>query len=337
MSISIRKSFLLIAISIALLLTMALPAAAQSRSIKGKVTDTDGNPIPDAKIIIQGTDIARSLETKTNKKGEYMYLLGLQVATYRVIARKEGYQPDYKENIRPELGEEAEVDFTLTKGEDYKLPFEMTPEEIQKYKEQLEEQKKKMKFSSAVREHFNAGVEFSNNGMHAEALDEFKKAYELDPEQPAILGRMADAYAQLGQDDEALANYKKAIELSPEDPNLYTNMGVVLSKMGKTAESQEAFKKAAEMNPGSAAKNYYNLGVTMVNNGDTAGAAQAFKQALEADPGYAEAYYQLGMALSGNQNTIPDAIEALKKYTEMGKKPEQIEIAKQIIAALEGQ
>jgi tetratricopeptide (TPR) repeat protein len=337
MSTSTRNVFLATALSIALLLTLALPAAAQSRSIKGKVTDDKGQPIADVQIIIEGTDIARVLNTKTNKNGEYLYLLGLQVATYRVIARKKGYQPDYKENIRPELGEESEVDFTLVPGEDYKLPFEMTPEEIQKYKEQLEQQQKRMKFSAAVRNHFNAGVELSDKGMYTEALEEFKQAYELDPEQPAVIGRIADAYSQLGNNDEALANYKKAVELSPDDPNLYTNMGVVLSKMGKTAESQEAFTKAAEMSPGSAAKNYYNLGVTMVNSGNMAEAVGAFKKALEADPGYSEAYYQLGMALSGNQDTIPDAIEALKKYTEIGQKPEQIEIAKQIIAALEAQ
>ncbi len=339
MNISTLKAFLLAVLSAALLLTLALPAAAQSRSIKGKVTDPDGKPIADAKIIIQGTDIARQLETKTNNRGEYMYLLGLQVATYRVIARKEGYQPEYEENIRPELGEEAEVNFTLVAGEDYKLPFEMTAEEIEEYKKQLEEQKKRMKFSAAVRNHFNAGVELSNQGLHAEALEEFKQAHELDSKQPAVIGRMADAHAQLGNDEEAVKNYQMAIDLSSDnpDPNLYTNMGVALSKLGKTAESQEAFKKAAEMNPGSAAQNYYNLGVTMINNGNMEGAVAAFKQALEADPGYSEAYYHLGMALSGSQDTIPDAIEALKKYTEIGDKPEQVEVAKQIIAALEGQ
>jgi tetratricopeptide (TPR) repeat protein len=337
MSISTRNVFLATALSFALLFTIALPAAAQNRAIKGKITDPDGQPIPDVQITIQGTDIARVLKTKTNDKGEYMYLLGMQVGTYRVIARKKGFQPDYKLNIRPEIGIEEEVDFTLAPGEDYKLPFEMTAEEMEKYREQLEAQKKRMKFSEAVKNHFNAGVELSEQGMYTEAIEEFKQAHELDREQPAIIARMADAYAQLGNNDEALANYQQAIELSPNDPNLYTNLGVVLSKMGKTDESQVAFKKAAEMSPGSAAKNYYNLGVTMVNNGNMAEAVEAFKKALEADPGYSEAYYQLGMALSGSQDTIPDAIEALKKYLDIGQKPEQIEIAKQIIAALEGQ
>lgn len=337
MSISKPRIFLPTAILAALLLTLALPVAAQNRAIKGKVTDLQGKPVADAQITIEGTDIARILHTKTDKKGEYMYILGLQVGTYRVVVRKEGYKPEYEEKIRPNMGEEAEVDFTLTPGKDFKLPFEMTDEEKKKYIEQYEKQQKRMKFSEAVKTHFNNGVGLSDQGMYDAALDEFKQAVELDPEQPAIFGRMADAYAHLDKNEEAVEYYKKAIALAPDDPNFLTNMGVVLSKMGKTDESQAAFKKAAEMNPDSAAKNYYNLGVTLVNSGNTAGAAEAFKQAVAADPKYAEAYYQLGMALSGNQDTIPAAIDALKKYLEIGGKPDQAEIAKQIIAALEKQ
>jgi superkiller protein 3 len=172
--------------------------------------------------------------------------------------------------------------------------------------------------------------------MYAEAIEEFNKALEKDPEQAVVIARVAEANLKLGKNEEALANYKKAIELNPNDPSLYTNMGVALSKMGKTAESQEAFKKAASMNPASAAQNYFNLGITLVNSGKSVEAAAAFKEAIAADPNYAEAYYQLGMSLSGKQDTIPAAIEALKKYIQIGQKPDQVEVAKQIIAALGG-
>ncbi len=137
MSISTRKVFLSTAISLALLLTLALPAAAQSRSIRGKVTDEKGQPVADAQITIQGTDIVRTLTTKTNKKGEYMYMLGLQIGTYRVIVRKAGYQPQYKENVRPQLQEEMVVDFKLVPGEDYKLQFEMTEAERERIREAI--------------------------------------------------------------------------------------------------------------------------------------------------------------------------------------------------------
>jgi tetratricopeptide (TPR) repeat protein len=336
MRISTRKVFLPAAFSAALLLALASPAAAQSRSIKGKVTDEKGQPIADAQITIQGTDIARTLSTKTNKKGEYMYILGMQTGTYRVIVRKAGYQPQYKENIRPQYQEEADVDFTLTPGEDYKLPFEMTDAEREEYLKKYKQQEERRQFSAEIKAHFENGIKLSDQGMYAEAIEEFNKALEKDPEQAVIIAHVADAELKLGKNEEALANYKKAIELSPNDPSLYTNMGVVLSKMGKTAESQEVFKKAASMNPASAAQNYYNLGITLVNSGNSAEAANAFKEAIAADPNYAEAYYQLGMSLSGSQDTIPAAIEALKKYIQIGKKPDQIDVAKQIIAALGG-
>jgi tetratricopeptide (TPR) repeat protein len=340
MSISTRKIFLPAAISLALLLTLALPAAAETRAIKGKVTDEKGQPVADAQITIMGTDIVRNLTAKTNKKGEYLYMLGLQVGTYRVIVRKAGYQPQSKANVSPQLGEEIDVDFTLVPGEDHKLPFEMTNEErnsINKQNQQQNEQMEKRKqFSAEIKAYFENGVKLSDQGMYAEAIEEFNKALEKVPGQSAIIVRIADAYLKLGKNEEAIANYKKAIELDPNNPSLYTNMGVALSKMGKTAESQEAFKKAAALNPAAAAQNFYNLGVTMVNSGKTEEAAEAFKQSIAADPSFAESYYPLGMALSGKQETIPAAIEALKKYVEIGKKPDQVEIAKQIIAALGG-
>jgi len=336
MSISARKVLLPTAISLALLLTLALPAAAQSRSIRGKVTDEKGEPVADAQITIQGMDIVRTLTTKTNKKGEYVYMLGLQLGTYRVIVRKPGYQPKYMENVRPQLNEEMVVDFKLVPGEGAKLEFEMTAEEKIEYEKQRQEQERRNKFSAEVRTYFENGVKLSDQGMHAEAIAEFNKALEKVPDLAVVIARVADSYMKLGKNEEALANYKKAIELAPNDPVLHTNMGVVLSNMGKTAESQEAFKKAAALNPAAAGQSFYNLGVTMVNSGKTAEAADAFKQAIAADPNHAESYYQLGMALSGKQETIPAAIEALKKYIEIGKKPDQVEVAKQIIAALGG-
>jgi tetratricopeptide (TPR) repeat protein len=336
MSISARKVLLPTAISIALLLTLALPAAAQSRSIRGKVTDEKGQPVADAQITIQGTDIVRTLTTKTNKKGEYIYMLGIQLGTYRVIVRKPGYQPKYKENVRPQLQEEMIVDFQIEPGEGAKLEFEMTAEEKKAYEKQLEEQEKRNKFSAEIKVDFENGVKLSDQGMYAEAIVEFNKALEKVPDLAVVVARVADSYLKLGKNEEALASFKKAIELAPNDPVLYTNMGVALSNLGKTVESQEAFKKAAALNPAGAGQSFYNLGVTLVNSGKTAEATEAFKQAIAADPNHAESYYQLGMALSGKQETIPAAIEALKKYIELGKKPDQVEVAKQIITALGG-
>jgi tetratricopeptide (TPR) repeat protein len=258
------------------------------------------------------------------------------VATYRVIVRKAGFKPDVKENIRPELGEAAEVNFQLTPGADYKLPFEMDEKEMAEYKKRYDEVQKKKQFSGEVQAAFKLGVQLTEEGKYDEALAEFNKALEKEPEQSAIYAAIGNVYAKSGKNEEALASYQKAITYSPNDPDLYTTAGITMNALGKTAEAQEAFKKAAALNPTAAGQSYYNLGVIFMNSGKTDEAAEAFKQSIAADPNFAESYYQLGMALSGKQATIPEAIEALKKYVTISQKPEQVEVAKQIIQALGG-
>jgi len=235
------------------------------------------------------------------------------------------------------MGEEVAADFQLSPGDaNQKLPFEMTDADRAEYQKKLEDQKKRQKFSAEVKARFDKGVELFNLGQFQEALTEFNAALEVDPKQPGIHARAGDCYVKLDKNEEALAAYDRAIELEPADGSLYALKGVVLSRLGKTAESQEMFKKSAELDPAGAGMNFYNLGITMINSGDMAKAADAFKQSIAADPNYAESYYQLGMSLSGSEATFPDAIAAFKKYIEIGKKPDQVQIAKDMIPALGG-
>ena len=71
---------------------LAAPAQAQTGSARGKVLDVQGQPLPDAKVLIEFQGgITRKFETKTNKKGDYMQV-GMQPGPYRFTASKEGYQ-----------------------------------------------------------------------------------------------------------------------------------------------------------------------------------------------------------------------------------------------------
>src|SRR5437867_54921 len=124
------------ALSLTLLaLSLSGPAVAQNRVIKGKVTNDKGEPVVGAAVVIQGTDVKREYPVKTDKKGEYFYM-GIPFGVYRVIVRATGYQPDYTENIRPSIAQESEVNFTLKPGEDRKLAFEMSPQELERVKQE---------------------------------------------------------------------------------------------------------------------------------------------------------------------------------------------------------
>ncbi|HYK89075.1 MAG TPA: tetratricopeptide repeat protein [Acidobacteriota bacterium] len=331
---SIRKVGVLAITLMVFALVFSLPVMAQNRIIKGKVTNDKGEPIVGAQILIQGMDVKREYPTKTDKKGEYFYM-GIPYGQYRVVCRAQGYQPDVMQGIQPSISEERVVDFKLNPGQDRKLSFEMSAQEIEKLKQEQAKAEKQKAAGAEVKAAFDNGLKLAQEGKYAEATVEYKKALEKDPEQPYVLANMADAMSKNNQNEEALAAYQKAIGLKPDDAAMYTNMGVLLGKMGKVTESQEAFKKAASVNPGAAGQNFYNLGATLVNSGKTAEAAEAFKQAIAADPNFAEAYYQLGLCLSGTPNTIPDAIKSLQKYVQIGQKADQVEVAKQLIAVLQ--
>ncbi len=330
------RKYVLITLSLALAFALVVPAMAQNRIIKGKVTNDKGEPVTGAEIKIVGTDVKREYSVKSDKKGEFFYM-GLPFGQYRVVVRAAGYQPDFVQGVQPSISEEREVNFKLNPGADRKLPFEMTAQELEKAKAESQKAEKQKQSSAEVKAAFDAGLALAGQGKYEEALVEYKKALEKDQDQPYVQANMADTLSKLNKNEEALAAYEKAIALKPDDAAMYTNMGVLLGKMGKTAESQEAFKKAASVNPGAAGQNFYNLGATLVNAGKASEAVEAFKQAIAADPNFAEAYFQLGICMSGNQNTIPEAVKALQKYIEIGQKPDQVEVAKQLIQALGAQ
>ena len=66
----------------------AVPAAAQSGQLKGKVTDAQNKAVEGARILMEATDTGRKFETKTNSKGEFVQI-GLPPGNYNVTATKE--------------------------------------------------------------------------------------------------------------------------------------------------------------------------------------------------------------------------------------------------------
>ena len=89
-----------------IVLFLALPAVAQVRIFRGKVTDDKNQPIAGATVIIQGIDVkSRTYTAKTDKKGTYFYM-GLPDGVYHVAARAQGFSPSYQTNIKATVQEE---------------------------------------------------------------------------------------------------------------------------------------------------------------------------------------------------------------------------------------
>ncbi len=155
--------------------------------------------------------------------------------------------------------------------------------------------------------------------MYAEAIDELKRAAELDPrfsearmnlgavyleterwdeaiaEFEAVLGDMfyrtphlahnnlGWAWFNKGEYDKAVESYRTALELDPSYAVASNNLGLALERLDRLDEAEAAFRRAASNMPGFVDA-YYNLGLILLKKKDKAGAAEAFQAVIDLAP-----------------------------------------------------
>ncbi len=90
------------------------------------------------------------------------------------------------------------------------------------------------------------GVLLAGTGRPREALEAFRRAEELDPENPRFLANLAGAYAQLGLWDEAAAAYERACALAP-GAGLYMKLGSVYRRLDQPDRALAAFQRARNL------------------------------------------------------------------------------------------
>lgn len=302
-------------------------ACAQVTSINGSVKGEDGKPLKDALIKIDRKDIKGHYQVKTNKKGEYYYG-GLPLGTYTVSCEVGGQDVDKVDNVRTHMGDPVPVDFNLAQrkaerdalqkaAESGKLTAEqqrqLSPQQKAELEKRAKEQAQAMAKNKALNDAFNGGMQALQAKQYDQAVEAFKKAAEVDPNQNVIWAHLADSYVGLagtktGADHDtamasALEAWQKAIALAPNDAGYHNNYALALARDKKFNDAETELQKAAQLDPPQAGKYYYNLGALLVNNGQSEPAVEAFKKAIAADPNYAEAHYQYGLALMSKAQT----------------------------------
>lgn len=109
-------------------------------------------------------------------------------------------------------------------------------------------------FSRALLEHPNhsdiysdRGVSFLHLKMEKEAMSDFNKALDLQPEYGYRYAARAYAKDFFGDTDAAIEDYEKAIELDPEDAVSYNNIGLLQEKKGYKVKAQMNFDRADKL------------------------------------------------------------------------------------------
>lgn len=284
----------LLAVTTGLMVALAMPAFAQTGTMKGTVKDEKGNPIEGAQVTIELASAGRKLETKSDKRGEFIQL-GLMPGQYRVYAQKDN------------LGDAQQIQVRLA-----------TPASVNLVLKGLGGATKEQQELRAALEAGNAAIKAAN---YDEAITQFKKATEVQATCADCYYAMGFAYQQKKDYPNAETAFKKTLELKADYADAYDGLAKVYAAQGKAEDAKTASNKAAELASaggtlGANADTLYRQGVILWNGGKIAEAKKQFEAAVAADPNHAESHYQLGMALV-NEGKLPEAAAEFEKYVQL--------------------
>ncbi len=326
------------------ILFIAAPLFAQVGALSGSVTGEKGEVLVGYPILIERIEIRGIYKTKTDKKGNYVYI-GLAPGNYKVTLQDpNGRTLFFFNNRHVGIGDPTVVDFDLAKEKALAQKDQQANPQFQK---QMEEQVKEQKQLSGLKGVFDEGQALYGEKKYAEAAMKFEQALPLASGKnvPIVLGRLADSYRDARQYDKAIESYQKAIQASPTNSQYHNNLGDTYARAGKVAEAQAEFQKAAEIDPAGASRYYYNLGAIMYNQGKMDEASAAFKKATELDSNFADAYFMEGRALMGKLDmdpktgkviAAPGTAEALQTYLKLEPTGKFAADAQQMLLTIQG-
>lgn len=228
------------ALAAAVLLTVAsVPAFAQVGELRGVVTmkQADGQTVPlaDAQIDVFRTDVKAKYNTKTNKKGEFVFAGLPFIGTYTVVASHPTAAPNFVPGVK--AGRGVGVEITVTPGDGRKL----TLEDLEKIGGAsptppaaggAESAADKAKRDELLKK--NAEIEAANKKI-TEANEVIGRTFKAGNE--ALTA--ANTASRANQSDqaiqkftEAITNYDQGLAADPDQPALLTNKAVALKGRG---------------------------------------------------------------------------------------------------------
>jgi len=170
---------------------------------------------------------------------------------------------------------------------------------------------------------------------------------------------LGNALFQKGDVDEAITQYQKALQINPDYMEAHYNLGCALIQKGRMDEAIIQYQKALQINPDNA-EVHYNLGCALLQKGRMDEAITQYQKVLQIEPDNAEAQNKLAwvlatcpqaslrngdkaVALAQRTNQLtgggnPVALGTLAAaYAEAGRFPEAVETAQRALQLAETQ
>jgi Flp pilus assembly protein TadD len=336
--------------TLAFLLALSTATSYAQSHVSGTVVDAQNKPVQGAVILFDMKDRAMKRETKTDKKGEYLFI-GLPTGDYTVTASKDGLTDSATTNISGAA--KVKVNFTLQPATVVKKAVGTGLEAAGTGNLATTERPKDKNEYAELQATAAAALEAFKANRHDEAATKLTDVVAKMP-------NCADCYLYLGVSlyetqklPEAEAAFKKSVELQPSVEG-YTALVRYYNAQKQFDLAAEMGKKAADLaaappapppaaagaaaggaatappppSPSASSETAFNQGAILWNAKKYAEAKPMFEAAIKANPENAEAHYMLAMA-SLNVGQLNEARTAFQNYLKVAPNgPKAAEVKK---------
>lgn len=296
----------------------ALPAAglAQTNTLEVKCLDQAGKPLPGVKVLVQEVQSGKMKDQNSNRDGVSQFK-SLDNGTYRVLGRKEGFEPAFYEFARLSGGSQQPVTLNFKPGDSAKkIYFEDQALAKQAYDLLIEgvhalqaqkwtEGEQKLKESLAINPsnpdaHFNLAIAYVQQRKFDLVELELKEAARLNPQEPRYqqiqqmlpllkLANEADTAMQQRNFELAVVKYGELVKLQPDNADHYYNLALAQANAKQFDEATKTVEKGMTLKPGD--KSFDDLKRLIAEHKEQITIAKAKVIVDEADKLYNEGQY----------------------------------------------
>jgi len=147
---------------------------------------------------------------------------------------------------------------------------------------------------------YERGISYRNDKQPVPALVALREAVTVNPTEPRYRDSLGLLLLDLGQIDQALEQLRKAVELDPRFADGYFHLGVALAERRSWEDAVKSYQTAIGLPTLTVPELAHNsLGMALYNLRRYREAEAALRYAIGLNPELQAAYYHLGLVLVG--------------------------------------
>jgi tetratricopeptide (TPR) repeat protein len=290
---------------VALVVSLVLPAFAQTGTIQGQIIGRDGKGLEGVAIAIDRIDIPQHFETRSGGSGRFSHV-GLPTGRYELSVVYDGQTA--RLNARVQFGGISNVDIDLRRLMPYdpKQRYRTTLSGLTVPRKAQEEWKKATNSKDdleAAEKHLAKAIEIAPNfeealndlgtiyhrkKRFAEAATLFERALKVNPQSVTARVNLGWTLLYLKQYEKALNENLRVLETLPDDAQAHAQAGLALFNLRKYESSIPHFVQAKRSDRNSPLMPGYFLASAYDISGNAAAAIAEYEEFLKTHPYYSD-------------------------------------------------